>query len=101
MDEPTHFRGTLTYHRANGDEIVEFYYPADAEWSCTDCGDCCGDLDGHTRMILLLPEDIQRIEKTGETDFYEAWNEGSFTDIMCKKDGKCVFWIIEIVYIFL
>jgi Fe-S-cluster containining protein len=95
MDEPTHYRGTLDYCRGGRDEVIEFYYPADVEWSCIDCGACCGDVDGRTRMILLLPEDIERIEEKGETDFYEEWDEGSLTGIMCKKDGKCVFYTGE------
>jgi Fe-S-cluster containining protein len=87
--------GTLNYQRTNGDEVVEFYYPANVEWSCNDCGNCCSDIDRRTRMILLLPEDIQRIEKIGKTDFYEDWDEGNFTGIMCKKDGVCVFYTGE------
>jgi len=43
-------------------------------------------------MIRLLSNDITRIEETGAEDFYEEWDEGSFTGIMCKKDGKCVFY---------
>lgn len=92
MDEPTHLRGNLEYQRRDEVMEIEFYYPADVEWSCIDCGDCCGDMDNRTRMILLLPEDIERIEDAGETGFYEAWDEGSFTGIMCKNDGKCVFY---------
>jgi Fe-S-cluster containining protein len=92
MDEPEYYRGTLEYPRGNNVEIVEFYYPADAQWSCINCGDCCGDVDQRTRMILLLPEDVERIEETGATDFYEPWGEGSFTGLMCKRDGKCVFY---------
>ena len=42
-------------------------------------------------MILLLPEDILRIEETGANGFYEEWDEGNFTGLMCKEDGKCVF----------
>ena len=74
---------------------MEFYYPADARWSCTDCGDCCGDVNDKTRMILLLPEDIERIEETGATGFYEDWDGGSFTGIMCKNEGKCIFYTGE------
>ena len=95
MAEPTHYRGTLAYHRQGVDEVIEFYYPADVEWSCIDCGDCCGDVDDRIRMILLLPEDIERIEETGKKGFYEEWDEGSFTSIMRKKDGKCIFYTGE------
>ena len=95
MDEPSYYRGTLDYPRDDGVEVVEFYYPADARWSCTDCGDCCGDVDDETRMILLLTEDIERIEETGATGFYEDWDGGSFTGIMCKNEGKCVFYTGE------
>ena len=92
MEEPTYYRGTLDYQRGRTVEVIEFYYPADVSWTCINRGDCCGDLDNRTRMIRLLPEDIQRIEETGAEDFYEGWDEGSFTGIMCKKDGKCVFY---------
>lgn len=92
MDEPAYYRGTLEYLRGNKTEIIEFYYPAEAGWSCINCGDCCGDVDQRTRMILLLPEDIKRVEETSSEDFYEPWDEGSFIGLMCKKYGKCVFY---------
>lgn len=92
MDEPQYYRGTLEYPRGNDVEVVEFYYPADAKWSCINCGDCCGDIYQRTRMIKLLPKDIERIKETGATDFYELWGEGVFTGLMCKHDGKCVFY---------
>ena len=92
MDEPTYYRGTLDYQRGRTVEVLEFYYPADISWTCIGCGDCCGDLDNRTRMIRLLPGDITRIEENGSEGFYEDWDEGSFTGIMCKKDGKCVFY---------
>ena len=92
MDEPQYYRGTLDYPRDNSVEVVEFYYPADVQWSCINCGDCCGDVDQRTRMIQLLPEDITRIMETGATDFYEPWDEGAFKGLMCKQDGKCIFY---------
>jgi len=92
MDEPAFYRGTLDYRRDGKVEVIEFYYPADVSWSCIDCGDCCGDLDNRKRMILLLPKDIERIEETGVEDFYEEWDEGSFSGIMCKNEGKCIFY---------
>ena len=96
MDEPIFYRGTLEYPHGNEFEVVEFYYPANVEWVCTGCGDCCGDVDKRERMIRLLPEDIKRIMETGAEDFYEEWDEGRFTGLMCKKeDGKCVFYTGE------
>ena len=96
MDEPEYYRGTLDYPRGKDSEVVEFYYPAGVDWACTGCGDCCGDIDNRERMIRLLPEDIERIEKTGATDFYEELVEGSFIGLICKKDdGKCVFYTGE------
>ena len=92
MDEPTYYRGTLDYSRGDRVEVVEFYYPAEVSWSCINCGYCCGDLDNRTRMILLLPKDIKRIEETGAEEFYEEWDEGSFTGLMCKSEGKCAFY---------
>jgi Fe-S-cluster containining protein len=92
MDELTYSRGNLVYRKNGKDTVIEFYYPNNVKWSCIDCGDCCGDIKERTRMILLLPEDIDRIEKKEETDFCEEWVEGSFIGIMCKKDGKCFFY---------
>ena len=92
MDEPAYYRGTLDYPRGEGYEVVEFYYPSGVEWACIGCGDCCGDVDQRERLIRLLPEDITCIMETGAEDFCEEWDEGSFTGIMCKKDGKCVFY---------
>ena len=96
MDEPAYYRGTLDYPRPWGTEVVEFYYPAEVNWECNGCGDCCGDVDNRERMIRLLPEDIDRIEETSAEDFYEEWDEGSFIGLMCKKeDGKCIFYTGE------
>jgi Fe-S-cluster containining protein len=92
MDEPIYYRGILDYNRGGKTEIIEFYYPESIEWSCVGCGTCCGDIDQRNRMILLLPDDIVRIEKIGENGFYKDWDEDSFTGIMCKEDGKCFFY---------
>jgi Fe-S-cluster containining protein len=91
MKEPTFDKGTLNYLRDEKHEAIEFYYP-NVSWSCIECGNCCGDLDDRSRMILLLPEDINRIESSGFKGFYEGWNERNFTGLMCKEDGKCVFY---------
>ncbi len=92
MAEPNFYMSILEYPRGDEVELVEFFYPADASWACIDCGDCCGDIDEHTRMIRLLPEDIDRIKKTGARAFFDEWDEGNFTGLMCKDYGKCVFY---------
>ena len=92
MNEPSFRMGIIEYPRGDMVEVVEFFYPADASWKCTDCGDCCGDVDERTRMIRLLPEDIELIKETGAESFYDEWDEGSFTGLMCKENGKCVFY---------
>ena len=92
MEDPNYYRGDLEYYREGEVEIIEFYYPTDSSWKCINCGNCCRDLDKRTRMILLLPEDIKRIEETGADGFFEDWDEGSFIGIMCKEGGKCVFY---------
>lgn len=91
MDEPEYYRGSLKYPRGDDVEVVEFYYPADVSWGCAGCGDSCGDVDKLTSMILLLPEDVKRIEETGAESFYEDWDGDNFTVIICKENGKCVF----------
>lgn len=95
MDEPKYYRGTIDYPKGNDVKVVEFYYPTHTRWSCIHCGDCCMDVDNRTRMILLLPEDIIRIQSTGAMDFFEDWDENHFTGIMCKNEGKCVFYTGE------
>ena len=92
MEEPKFYRGTLRARADANFEVIEFYYPSEVSWNCIECGNCCGDLDKRTRMILLLPDDIKRIMNAGSKGFYEEWKEGSFTGLMCKKDGKCVFY---------
>jgi Fe-S-cluster containining protein len=92
VDEFTYSRGNIVYKKDDKDVIIYYYYPNNVTWSCIDCGDCCGDINDHTRMILLLPEDIDKIENRAETDFYEEWNGDNFVGILCKKDGKCIFY---------
>jgi len=92
MHIQAYHRGTLTYSNGTRVEAVTYYYPVDIKWSCMRCGNCCGDLPGRTRRILLLPEEIRRLEETGAKDFYVPWSEGRFMALMRKKGGKCVFY---------
>lgn len=91
MDEPTHHIGYLSYTRDGVEEEIEFFYPSNIRWGCVRCGACCGDVGERIRMIMLLDRDLVRIEDAGETDFFDEWDEGSFSAIMKKVDGKCVF----------
>ncbi len=91
MDEPTHYLGHLNYTRDGVEEEIEFFYPSNVEWDCIQCGACCGDMGDRVRMIMLLDKDLDRIEATGEIDFFDDWDEGSFSAVMKKVDGKCVF----------
>jgi Fe-S-cluster containining protein len=91
VDEPTHHMGHLSYTRGGVDEEIEFHYPSNVQWRCVRCGACCGDVGDRVRMIMLLDKDLDRIEATGENGFFEEWDEGSFSAIMKKVDGKCVF----------
>lgn len=95
MDEQTHCLGYLTYERETGTEEVEFYYPMDVRWDCIRCGACCGDVDKRERMIRLLDKDMDRIEEVTDEEYYEEWDEGSFTGLMLKNEGKCVFLASE------
>lgn len=92
MIETSLLRGTLLYQKNGENVLVNFYYPEGLSWYCVECGTCCGDVKERKRMILLLPEDIKRIKKLGEEDFYEEWNDEKFKGIMRKKNGKCVFY---------
>ncbi len=91
MDEPTHSLGHLNYTRDGVEEEIEFFYPLNIQWGCIRCGACCGDVGDRVRMVMLLDKDLDRIEAAGETDFFDEWDEGSFSAIMKKVDGKCVF----------
>ncbi len=91
MDEPLLHLGFLTYEREVGSEEVEFYYPSGVQWNCIQCGACCGDVDKRERMIRLLDKDLNRIEEVTDEEFFEDWEEGSFTGLMLKEEGKCVF----------
>jgi Fe-S-cluster containining protein len=87
MDEPSHRRGTLIH----GDAETEFYYPAGTGWRCKRCGRCCMDVEGWDRRVLLLQKDVVRLETAGENGFHEPAEEGRFTAVMKKKEGRCVF----------
>jgi uncharacterized protein len=92
MDEKIYLNSILEYYRDKTVEKIEFYYPANINWACEKCGLCCGDVDGRSRVILLLPSDIERIQGTGESGFFKDWDDLHFIGIMCKNDGKCVFY---------
>jgi hypothetical protein len=79
--------GALT-HKENR---YEYLYPGGLRWSCTRCGRCCRNADGHERRVLLLDRDIKRIEDSGFSGFYEETGDKPFTGIMLKRDGVCVF----------
>jgi Fe-S-cluster containining protein len=91
MDEPTHHLGHLNYTRNGVEEEIQFIFPSNTQWDCIRCSGCCGDVGERVRMIMLLDKDLDRIEAAGEFGFYDDWDEGSFSAIMKKVDGKCVF----------
>ena len=91
MDEPTHHLGHLNYTRNDGEEEIQFIFPSNTQWDCIRCSGCCGDVGERVRMIMLLDKDLDRIEAAGESGFFDDWDEGSFSAIMKKVDGKCVF----------
>jgi Fe-S-cluster containining protein len=86
-DAPTYNLGTLEY---KGEEI-DFYYPAEFSWSCTECGACCRDMSDRERRILLTDKDIKKIEETGKESFYEETDDLHFTGIMKMEEGRCIF----------
>jgi Fe-S-cluster containining protein len=92
VDTPIYDKGTINYRSDKNTKIVEFYYPTNIGWNCTECGACCGDVDKKTRMILLLPSDIKRIKDTKKKNFYQEWSEGKFIGLMSKNEnGMCIF----------
>ena len=70
----------------------EFYYPKGIRWKCKRCASCCRDASHRPRRILLLPSDIEKLEKAGETKFTtEVKCEDPFKAEMRKDSGACVF----------
>lgn len=70
----------------------EFYYPKGLRWGCKRCGACCRDATHRPRRILLLPKDVERLEKSGEKDFrVETKGEEPFVGEMRKAGGACVY----------
>lgn len=92
MDETLYHHSTVEYYRDQTVEKIDFYYPSNTRWACKKCGLCCGDVDARSRMILLLQSDIERIKRTGKSGFFKDWDDLHFIGIMCKNDGKCVFY---------
>ena len=96
-------KGTKT----EGDEIIipyargkfttpsgeyEYYYPKALRWGCKRCGTCCRDASHRPRKVLLLPSDIERLEKSGEKDFkVEVTGEAPFVAEMKKASGACIY----------
>jgi len=85
--EGLYYGGSITHRGVD----VEFIYPAGVRWSCTRCGRCCRDVEGHERRVLLLDADTRRIEAAGAEGFHEATGEEPFTGVMLKRGGACVF----------
>jgi Fe-S-cluster containining protein len=95
-------RGTIM----EGDEIVipyargrlttpsgeyEFYYPK-VRWGCKRCGACCRDASHRPRKVLLLPADVEKLEKTGTVGFkVEVKGEAPFVAEMRKAGGACIY----------
>src|SRR5512138_3462014 len=81
-------RGKLSTH--TGD--YEFYYPKGLRWGCKRCSACCRDALHRLRRILLLPKDVERLEKAGEKDFkVDAQDEEPFIGEMRKAGGACIY----------
>jgi len=82
--------GELQLELGGATRRVVFEYPR-VRWRCIGCGMCCRDLPGRERRVLLLPQDIERIEAAGHRGFYQPAEEPPFTGIISKKHGVCVF----------
>ena len=69
----------------------EFYYPKGIRWGCKRCGACCRDASHRPRKVLLLPSDVERLEKAGEKEFkVDVKGEAPFVAEMKKAGGACV-----------
>jgi Fe-S-cluster containining protein len=85
-------RGRLEYLKDGKKEEILFLYPMMAKWGCLRCGNCCRDVIGHERRILLTENDLKRIKDvTGLDDFFDETGEEPFKAIMKKKNGDCIF----------
>ena len=69
-----------------------FYYPKGLRWGCKKCGACCRDATYRPRRVLLLPSDVERLEKTGEKEFKtDVKGEAPFVAEMKKRGGSCIY----------
>jgi Fe-S-cluster containining protein len=85
-------RGKLSSSKGDYD----FYYPKGLRWGCKRCGECCRDASHRPRRILLLSNDVERLEKAGEKDFrVEAEGEEPFIAEMRKVGGACLYLMNE------
>ena len=70
----------------------EFYYPKGIRWGCKRCGACCRDASHRPRRVLLLPADVERLERAGEEGFkVEVKGEPPFVAEMRKAGGACIY----------
>ena len=70
----------------------EFYHPQGIRWGCKRCGACCRDASHRRRRILLLPADVDRLEKAGECGFeVEVKGESPFVAEMRRVEGACIY----------
>jgi Fe-S-cluster containining protein len=68
----------------------EFYYPK-VRWGCKRCGSCCRDAAHRPRRVLLLPTDVERLQKAGEKEFkVDVKGEAPFVAEMKKAGGACI-----------
>jgi len=71
--------------------VYEFYYPKCIRWSCKRCGACCRDDFHRPRRVLLLPSDVERLEKADERmSITEVRGEEPFIAEIRKEGGACV-----------
>jgi len=69
-----------------------YYYPKGIRWGCKKCGACCRDASHRPRRILLLPADIDRLEKAGEKEFsVEIRGEDPFVAEIRKNRDACIY----------
>ena len=75
--------------------MMNIKYP-NVRWTCKLCGNCCGDMPGRERKILLTEKDLKRIKVSSlvtDNSFFKKnmLENGPYKYEMVKTNGNCIF----------